>query len=121
MLAGWSRAFALLVVAAIFVNAHCSNACAFATTASAETPSNDCPQHHKPSHEHSSSCQHQHSEFVGPESGIAKVNVAPVVPVLAVLTPGSSLILSEQLLLSKSDSGSPPGDQIPTTISILRI
>ena len=122
MLVGWSRALGLLAVVALIANAQCYNICALTACPSAQAPTNECPQHpHQPSHEDGSRCQHQHPEFVGPESGIAKVNVASVVPVQAVLMPSSDVILSEQLLLSKPDTGSPPGDQIPATISILRI
>lgn len=122
MLAGWSRALGLVAVAAIFANAQCYDTCAVAACTPAQTPSNECPQHrHKPSHEGSSPCQHQHSEFTGPESGIAKANVAPAIPVVAVLTVSSHAILSEPLLLSKPDTGSPPGDQVPSAVSVLRI
>jgi hypothetical protein len=124
MLAGWSRALGLVAVAALLANAQCYNACAVAACKAAQAPSSGCHQHShrdKSSHEDSPDCQHQHSEFVGPESGIAKVNVAPAVPVLAVLTAGSDVVLIEPLLLSKPDTGSPPGDQVPSAISVLRI
>ena len=125
MLSGWSRALGLVAVAALLANAQCYDTCAVAACKPVQTPSSDCPQHHqKPSHsshEGGSGCQHQHSEFTGPESGIAKVNVAPVVPVLAVLTAGPAPVLIEPLLLSKPDTGSPPDDQVPSVISVLRI
>ena len=122
MLAAWSRALGLFAVAALLANAQCYDTCAVAACKPVQTPSNDCPQHHhKPSHEDSYSCQHQHSEFIGPESGIAKVSVAPAVPILAVLTPGSAVVLIEPLLQSSPDIGSPPGGQISSAISVLRI
>jgi len=125
MLAGWSRALGLFAVAALLANAQCYDTCAVAVCKPVQTSSNDCPQHHhKPSHsshEGGSGCQHQHSEFTGPESGIAKVNVAPAVPVLAVLTAGPAPVLIETLLLSKPDTGPPPGDQIHPANSVLRI
>ena len=122
MLSGWTRAIGLVAVAALLANAQCYDACAVAACKTAETPSSDCHQHpHKSSHEDSPDCQHQHSEFTGPESGMAKVNVAPAVAVLAVLTAGSDEILIEPLLLSSPDTGSPPDDQVPSAISVLRI
>ena len=122
MLAGWSRALGLVAVAALLANAQCYDTCALAACKAAQTPSSDCPQHHqKPSHEDSSGCLHHQSEFTGPESGIAKVNVAPTVPILALLTAGSAVVLIERLLLSKPDTGSPPRDQVPPAISVLRI
>jgi hypothetical protein len=120
MCSGWIRAFALVTVAALFANAQCSNTCAIVAGDSARTPSNGC-HHHKSSHEDASGCQHHHSEFTGPESGIVKVSVAPAIPILAVLTAGSEAVLSEPLLLSNPDVGLPPGGQVSSAISVLRI
>ena len=122
MLASWSRALGLVAVAALLANAQCYNACALAVCQAAQAPPSSCHQHHhKSSHEDSPDCQHQHSEFTGPESGMAKVNVAPAVAFLAVLTAGSDEVLIEPLLLSNPDTGSPPDDQVPSAISVLRI
>ena len=122
MLAGWTRALGLVAVAALLANAQCYDTCAAAACKAAPAPSNDCPQHRqKSSHEDSSDCLHHHSEFTGPESGIAKANVASPVPVLAVVTAGSAVVLIEPLLLSRPDTGSPPDDQGPSAISVLRI
>jgi hypothetical protein len=122
MLSGWIRALGLVAVAALLANAQCYNTCALAACTSAQTPSNDCPQHrHKPSHENSSDCQHQHSEFIGPESGIAKVSIAPAAPFLGVLTVGSAAVLIEPLLLLQPATSSPPGGQVSSAISVLRI
>ena len=120
MYSSWIRAFSLVAVAALFANAQCSNTCAITARDSAQTPSNDC-HHHKSSHEDGSGCQHHHSEFTGPESGIVKVSVAPVVPILAVLTAGAEVVLIEPLLLLSPESASPPGGQISSAISVLRI
>ena len=122
MLVGWSRALGLVAVAALLANAQCYNTCALTACTSAQTPSNDCPKHHhKPSRENSSGCQHQHSEFTSPESGIAKVSVAPAVLIPAILTAGSDLVFVEPFLLSTPDNGSPPGGQVSPVISVLRI
>jgi hypothetical protein len=122
MLVGWSRALGLVAVAALLANAQCYNTCALTACTSAQTPANDCPKHHnKPSHEDGSGCQHQHSEFTSPESGIAKVSVAPAVLIPAVLTAGSDVVFVESLLLSTPDTGSPPDGQISPAISVLRI
>lgn len=122
MLAGWSRALGLVAVAALLANAQCYNTCALTACTSAQTPSNDCPKHHhKPSREDSSGCQHQHSEFTGPESGIAKVSVAPAVLIPAVLTAGADAVFLEPLFLPTPDTGSPPRSQGSPAISILRI
>ena len=122
MLSVWSRALGLVAVAALLANAQCYDTCAVAASKAAETPSSSCPQHHqKSSHEDGSGCQHQHSEFTCPESGIAKVSAAAAVPILAVLTPSSAMILIEPLLQSSPDIGSPPGGQVSSAISVLRI
>ena len=120
MFSSWTRALGLIAVAALLVNAQCYNSCAMATCHSAQTPSNGC-HHHQPSHEDAPDCQHQHSEFIGPESGIAKVSVTPAVSFQAVLTVGSAVALIEPLLLSIPDTSSPPGAQLSSAISVLRI
>ena len=122
MLSAWTRALGLVAVAALLANAQCYNTCALAACTSAPTPSNDCSQHHhKPSHEDGSGCQHQHSEFIGPESGIAKVSVAPAVPFLGVLIARSAAVLIEPLLLLQPATSSPPDGQVSSAISVLRI
>lgn len=121
MFSGWTRLIGLIAVAALIANAQCYNTCALAYSA-AEIPSNGCHQHHhKSSHEDSSGCQHEHSEFIGPEAGIVKTGVAQAVPVLAVSTEGSALVVIEPPLLSTPDTGSPPGDQVSSALSVLRI
>jgi hypothetical protein len=122
MFSCWTRALGLLAVAALLVNAQCYDTCAVAASKAAETSSSGCPQHHqKSSHEESSGCKHQHSEFISPESGIVKVSVAPVVSILAVLAEGSAEVLIEPLLLSQSNTGSPPSGQVSPAISVLRV
>jgi hypothetical protein len=120
MLSGWIRAFGLIAMAALLANAQCYNTCALLACNSAQTPSNDCHQH-KSSHEDSSGCRHQHFEFMGPESGIAKIIVAPAVPVVAVLAADPAVVLMEPLVASQPDTGSPPGAQTASAISVLRI
>lgn len=121
MFSGWTRLIGLIAVAALIANAQCYNTCALAYSA-AEIPSNGCHQHHhKSSHEDSSGCQHEHSEFIGPEAGIVKTGVAQAVPVLAVSTEGSALVVIEPPLLSTPDTGSPPGGQVSSALSVLRI
>lgn len=123
MLSGWTRALGLVAVAALLANAQCYNTCALAISRSAHTPSGGCHHHKSPrsSNEGDSGCQHQHSEFIGPESGIAKVSIAPAVPILGLLTAGSAAVLIEPLLLSMPDVGSPPGGQVSSAVSVLRI
>lgn len=120
MYSSWIRAFALVAVAALFANAQCSITCPITARDSAQTPSDGC-HHQKSSHEDGADCQHHHSEFIGPESGIAKVSIAPTAPVLAVLPAGSEAVLIEPLLSSDPDSGSPPSSQTSSAISVLRI
>ena len=123
MLSCWTRALGLIAVAALLANAQCYKTCALAACTPAQTPSNDCHHHKSPhsSDEEGSSCQHQHSEFTGPESGLVKVSIAPVAPFLAVFTAGPAVVLIEPLLQSSPDIGSPPGGQISSAISVLRI
>jgi hypothetical protein len=123
MLSVWTRAFGLIAVTALFANAQCYSTCALAVCNPAQSPSSAC-HHHKssqPSHEDGPVCQHQHFEFAGPESGIAQVSVAAAPPILGVLTRGSAVVWIEPLLLSSPDNGSPPGEQVSSAISVLRI
>ena len=106
-----------IAVAALLANAQCYNACTLAACTSAHTPSNGC-HHHKSAPEDDYGCHHQHPELIGPESGIAKLTVESAMPILALLTAASE---AEPLLLSEPDTGSPPGDQVRSAISVLRI
>lgn len=123
MLAGWTRALGLIAVAALFANAQCYDTCALAAIRLTQTPSNGCHHHRSPhsSNEGDSGCQHQHSEFIGPESAIVKAHVAPAAPVQAVLTAGSVSVVLEPFLVSQPDTGSPPDGHAPSFISVLRI
>jgi hypothetical protein len=120
MRSGWIRAFVLFAAAVLIANAQCYGACATVTCGSAQTPAGSC-HHNKSSHESNAGCVHQHSEFTSPEAGVAKVNVATAIPILAVLTTDVTIAAPEQLHLSQAEIGSPPGGRILTTISVLRI
>jgi hypothetical protein len=120
MFSGWSRVFVLVAVAALIANAHCFGSCASEGCSSTKTPSNSC-HHRKSSGEDTARCSHQHSEFAAPEAGIAKVNVATAAAMLPVPAAGAGTVLSEPVLLAQSNTGSPPGHSLSSTISVLRI
>jgi hypothetical protein len=120
MLFSLKRACVLIAAAALIANAQCYVTCATVTCGSAQTPSGSC-HHNKSSHPSNARCVHQHSEFTGPEIGIAKVNVATAIPLLAVLTADVTIAVPERLHLPLADIGSPPGGRIFSAISVLRI
>jgi len=120
MLCGLTRAFVLFGAAALIANAQCYGTCATVACGSAQTPSGSC-HHNKSSHESNGGCLHQHSEFTVPEVGVAKVNVATAIPILAVLTADVTIAAPELLRLPQADIGSPPGGCVVSTISVLRI
>src|SRR5258708_39414657 len=75
MFSRWNRAFAWFALATVLVNAQCLSICATASCSSAPKRSSRCHQHDS-SRQDESNCSHQHSEFTGPEAGVAKVSVA---------------------------------------------
>ena len=120
MEAGWIRAFVLIAVAALLGNAQCYGTCGGSACGSAQAPSSSC-HHQKSSHEDATPCRHQHSEFSGPEAGIAKINLAMSPLILPLLTADSSTVFTQPQLLSQPNTGSPPGSDFCSTISVLRI
>ena len=115
------RVFVLVVVAAVLANAHCYGTCGNTACDSAQTPPNNC-HHQKSSHEGSAPCPHQHSDFTGPEVGIAKVDFATAILVLPALTADSTAIVTQPEFLSRLDIGSPPDVRgCSFTVSVLRI
>jgi hypothetical protein len=115
-----SRASVFVAVAALILNAQCFGNCASEPCNSTKVPSRSC-HHEKSSGEDTARCSHQHSEFAGPETDIAKVKVAAVVAILPASASGSAAIITESRLLSQVDTGSPPGGRSGSAISVLRI
>lgn len=115
----WIRALVLVAVAAVIWNAECYGNCDSSVRGPAQTPSDSCHQHQKSSHD-DARCPHQHSEFASPELGVAKISLAVETP--GVPAPAGVLMdaFAELHLLTKSDSG-PPGGDICSTMSVLRI
>ena len=120
MRSGWIRVFVLFAAAALVANAQCYGTCATVTCGSAQSPGGSC-HHDKSSHERNAGCVHQNSEVTGPEVGVAKVNVATVIPNVGVLTADVTIAASERLHLPQAYIGSPPGGRIFSTISVFRI
>src|SRR3989442_119875 len=119
MLTGWSRAFLLFAAAALVANTQCYGACATVPCGSAQTRSGSC-HHNESAHEKNAGCVH-HSEFTGPEVGVAKVHVATWFPILAVLTAAVTIAAPERLQSLHAANGSPPRGRIYPTVSVLRI
>lgn len=119
MQTGWIRTFVLIAVAALVGNAQCYGTCGSSACGSAQTPSNSC--HHQKSSHDDAHCPHQHSELAGPEVGIAKINLAMAPLTLPVLTADSTEFFTEPQVLSQLNTGSPPGRDICSTISVIRI
>jgi hypothetical protein len=121
MRSGWIRVFVFVVVAALLANAQCFGYCFSAACGSAQTPPNSC-HHQKPSQGDPAPCPHQHSEFSGPEVGIAKISLeTTTILILPVLAGDLSAAVTEPPILIRSDSGSPPVGGACSTISVLRI
>ena len=119
MQSGWIRAFVLVAVAALLGNAQCYGNCNSIIRGTVQTPSDSCHQHPKSSHD-DARCPYQHSEFAGPEVGIAKISLAIGalgVPVLAV---DWIAAFAELRLPTRADTGPPPGCDVSSTISVLR-
>ena len=119
MRTGWTRALVLVAVAALLGSVKCYGNCVTAACGAAQVPTGGC-HHHKSSRHDQADCPHQHSDFIGPESAIAKI-VAKAVPIIPVLTATPTAVLIEPTLLSPCDTGSPPHNQAFRTISVLRI
>lgn len=112
--------FVLVAVAALVWNTQCYGNCYSTVCGSPDTPSDSCHRHQKSSHD-DARCPYQHSEFASPEVGIAKISLAigtPGVPLLAI---DSNDGFAESQLLTQPDTGSPPGGNISSTSSVLRI
>ena len=120
MQAGWIRAFVLIGVATLLGNAQCYGTCGSRACGSAQVPSKSC-HHQKSSHEDTAPCPHQHSEFAGPEVGIAKISLAMATLSVQVLTADSTVISTERQLFSLLNTGPPPGGEFSSTISVIRI
>jgi len=120
MLFGWTRAVVLLAAGVLMANAECYCICLTITCGSTDTPSGGC-HHNKSSQQSSAGCVHQHPEFAGPEVGIAEISIATPTALLPMLTADSSAAARELRSLSQPDTGSPPGNCLISTISVLRI
>ena len=112
--------FVLIAAVALIANAQCYGTCATVTCGSGQTPDGHC-HHNKSSHQSDAACGHNHSEFTGPEVGVAKINVTTAIPLAAVPTANVTIAAPERLHLPLADIGSPPGGRVLSTISILRI
>ena len=117
---GWIRAFVLVAVAALVWNAQCYGNCYSTVCGSADTQPDSCHRHQKSSHD-DARCPYQHSEFASPEVGIAKISLA--IGVLGVPAPAvdSIAVFTDSKPLIQADTGPPPGSDISSTISVLRI
>jgi hypothetical protein len=122
MLAGRIRVFALIGVAALLANAQCYATCAMAAAGSGHAPSDDSCHHRKSSQGDPAPCPNQHSELSGPEAGIAKISLeTTTILSLPILTQDSSAAVRDPQGFVKVDTGSPPGANCCSTISVLRI
>jgi hypothetical protein len=120
MQSGWIRVFVLVAVAALVWNAQCYGNCYSFICGTVQTPPDSCHQHPKSSHD-DARCPYQHSEFASPEVGIAKISLA--IGTIGVPAPRVDSIdaLAELRLPTQPDTGPPPGGEISSTISVLRI
>jgi hypothetical protein len=121
MRTGWIPTFALVAVAALLCNAQCYANCVNTARDSDRAPSGSC-HHHKSSQGDAAPCPHQHSEFSGPEAGVAKLSLETITTLtLPALTQDLSAAVSDPQLLPRADTGSPPGASCRSAISVLRI
>ena len=120
MLSCWTRAFALVALAAFIGNAQCFGTCASAACGSTKPPSKTCHRH-KSSDEDTARCSHQHLEFAAPEAGFAKVAISAAIAILPALTSNSAAVALETQFLGRLDMGSPPGSLYGSRTSVLRI
>jgi hypothetical protein len=114
----WSRAFVLIALAALFANAYCFGNCASDACSSSKTSSSGC-HHQKSPDKDSARCSHQHAEFAGPETGIAKVTMATANAVPAAITVDWDVASADSHFASHPDTGPPPDKH--AAVSVLRI
>lgn len=114
-----TRIIALITMAALFASAQCYAKCASAECGSTQAPSDGC-HHPKPSH-HDSRCPSQNSVLAGPDVGVAKITLAIAPIALAALPTDAAVVLTQLHLASQPNPGSPPGGDVATAISVLRI
>jgi hypothetical protein len=113
-----SRAFILIAIATLFANAYCFGNCASDACGSPKTSSSGC-HHQKSPDKDSARCSHQHSEFAGPETGIAKVTMTTADAVPAAITVDWDVAPADSHFASPLDTGPSPGKH--ATIFVLRI
>jgi len=102
-----SRAFILIAIAALFANAYCFGNCASDACSTSKTSSSGC-HHHKSPGKDSARCSHQHSEFAGPEIGIAKVTLATTDAPPAAIALDRGTTSADRDFASPLDTGPPP-------------
>jgi hypothetical protein len=120
MFAGWSRAIVVVAIAAFLGNAQCMGNCA--STACA--PANSAPKgwhHHNKSDGDLARCAHQHSEFAGPETGLAKIAFTATAGIAPALIENPGAISAEHSIPLPLDTGPPPPARSVSSISILRV
>jgi hypothetical protein len=121
MLAGRIRVLALIGVAALLANAQCYAKCAMTAVDSGHAPSDSC-HHRESSQGDPAPCPNQHAELSGPEAGIAKISLeTTTVLSLPILTRDPSAAVRDPQVFAQVDTGSPPGGNCRSTISVLRV
>jgi len=92
-----------------------------AAASSGHAPSDSC-HHRESSQGDPAPCPNQHAELSGPEAGIAKISLeTTTILSLPILTQDSSAAVKDPQGLAQIDTGSPPGANYCSTISVLRI
>jgi hypothetical protein len=117
------RAFVLVILAAVLVNAQCYNTCTTADAHATESSSTDTCHHHPKTPPSDGVCHHQHPSVAGPENGTALSNMHA-----AAATTFISIVTTQYFpACERTGSGtliqgiSPPRFQISPGLTILRV
>jgi hypothetical protein len=120
MFAGWTRAIVVVAIAAFLGNAQCLGHCASSACSSVNSSPKGC-HHHKQSDGDLARCTHQHSDFAGPETSLAKIAFIATVGIPLAVTANLNVVSAEHSILLPLDTGPPPPARSVSSISILRI
>jgi len=121
MLASWSRAIVLVAVAAFIGNAQCLGNCTSAACSSSHSTSNKRCHHDKKPDGDLARCSHLHSEFAGPETGLAKISLTATTSVPFLIGEYAAPVSPERSIPFAHDTGPPLSSRFGCSVSVLRI
>jgi hypothetical protein len=110
----------MVAIAAFLGNAQCFGNCVVAACSTPDSAQQSC-HHHKSPASDLAHCSHQHSEFGGPQTDLAKIAAPAVFVIAPAIVADFSVTTPELASLLRFDTGPPPRARLGSSISILRI